>query len=91
MTITDRERELIMHALGLRMRRGRPPRWAYRNYYAAGRTDAVVWRQMEQKGFARQIALPGSLRPYHTFEVTHEGVDAAEVRKYVPLALVPRP
>lgn len=81
----------IVHALGLTRRGGRGRfgrRWAYRNYFAAGEADVQSWRDLEAKGLARQICKPGSLRPFHTFEVTPEGMAASDVLKYIPAEIM---
>ena len=88
--MTDEQRSHIVHALGLTRRGGRGRfgrRWAYRNYFAAGEADVPAWRDLEVNGFARQICKPGSLRPFHTFEVTVEGMAAAGVLDYVPASI----
>lgn len=84
------EYEAILHALGLtpRGRGGRcGRRWAYRNYFAAGEADVAMWRRLEERGFALQICAPGSLRPFHTYEVTPEGIAAADLSGYVPKSM----
>lgn len=89
--LTDEQRSNIVHALGLTPRGGRGRfgcRWAYRNYFAAGEADVQSWRDLEARGLARQIAKPGSLRPFHTFEVTPAGMKAAGVTGYIPSAMM---
>lgn len=85
------EYRAIVHALGLTRRGGRGrfgARWAYRNYFAAGGKDVELWRGLEKRGFALQICGTGTLRPFHTFEVTPEGMAAADVLRYVPARML---
>lgn len=85
--LSDDEYSCIVHALGLTRRGGRGRfgcRWAYRNYFAAGGKDVEVWRGLERRGLAEQICKPGSLRPFHTFAVTEDGMRAADVVAYMP-------
>jgi len=83
--MTDVERELIEHALGLQKRNGPgrySVRWAYRNYFAAGATDAVVWSSMANKGWARSLGLRAT-DGFELFAVTPAGMEAADVLGYV--------
>jgi len=88
--ISEDERSAMVHALGL-TRRGKKGkfgrRWAYRNYFAAGESDALLWRGLEDRGLARQISKPGSLRPFHTFEVTYAGMKEIGALPYVPMEM----
>jgi len=89
--LTTPEYRAMVHALGLTRRGGRGRfgrRWAYRNYFAAGGKDVDLWRGLEGRGLARQICRPGSLRPFHTFEVTPEGMAAMDVMRYIPRELI---
>lgn len=92
--LDKREREAIMHALGLTRRGGRGKagrRWACRNYFAAGGADVVVWRGLVQRGLARTLrAVNPELCSYPGFAVTLAGARAAGMAEYVPNSIIPR-
>jgi hypothetical protein len=46
--LTDRELEVMHHALGINSRRRTP----YRNYFVAGEDDVLVWEGLRERGFA---------------------------------------
>jgi hypothetical protein len=76
--MTDRQRELARHALGLPNQR----RTSYRNHFCTGPgcTDYDDWRGMVEKGFARRR--PGSVLTGgdDLFWLTRAGADAALAR-----------
>lgn len=93
MILTDTERELIQHALGLGSTHTRfkpARRWAYRNYFAAGGSDVEAWQALVARGFAVTLRprYPDAC-PYPGFAVTRSGVEAAGFGSYVPRSLAP--
>jgi hypothetical protein len=70
-TLTPRERELAIHALGLDRRK-----FSYRNYYVVGSgDDYATWRDMEQRGLAESWLPKGQTMVW--FRLTHAGALAA--------------
>jgi hypothetical protein len=84
MSISERERDVIIHALGL-TRRGSSKgqfgrRWAYRNYFDAGRGYALTWDALVERGLAkRHMGNSGAV-----YTVTAAGMAAAGATYYVP-------
>lgn len=89
MKLDDKERDVILHALGLSRRR----RWAYRNHFAAGGEDVSIWKGLVDRGLASGgNNLMNEVMPYPLFRVTRLGAEAAGVGNKVPRALTnPRP
>jgi hypothetical protein len=87
----ERDIYLIAHALGLPRhpwrKNARACRWAYRNYFAAGRfgSDHESWESLVARGFARRERLISDLQYY---SVTRSGVSEAGLDRYVPRDLL---
>lgn len=93
--ITDRERELIAHMLGLPLmnrRTGRRRRrWAYRNYFCAcpGTDDDRALEQLAKRGLVREHRRPPKgtgLERYRIYRATWAGVQAAGLANRVKRA-----
>lgn len=86
--LTDKERSVIIHALGLTPRGGRRQfgcRWAYRNYFCAGEKDEAVWDKLVARGLAFKSGRPKSAgMPYSVYGVTRLGVELIGARNHVP-------
>ena len=85
--ISNREKELIIHALGLTPKKGKSKfgrRWAYRNYFCAGIVDEPIWKELVAKGFARERTQGKRLTEYRVFYVTPDGAKEAGAYNYIP-------
>jgi hypothetical protein len=72
--LTEDERDFARHALGLTN-----SKVGYRNFYAAGGSDAETGRRLVARGFA--VEFPStSVRPEPTFMITREGFEAVKHR-----------
>lgn len=65
--ISDTERDMIRHALGLNRSEN-----STRNYYSAGTADAEIWASLCARGYAFEVA-PPSFIPDRMFHVTPAG------------------
>ena len=84
--LSDKERDLMIHALGLSPTwGGRQRRWAYRNRFVVtqGSPDDAAWSALVKRGMAvaRRYALAPEFRFY---EVTEAGIAALGVLSRVP-------
>ncbi len=83
-SLSDREREVMLHALGLVTVHGRK-RWAHRNRFVAthGSPDDVLWSGLEGRGLA--LSWRSTLAPKSRFyEVMEAGMRALGVLNRVP-------
>lgn len=84
--LTDAERDVICHALGLQKRRGRlSPRWGYRNHFCAGAAAAPTWHGLVARGFAANLPLCDLMTGGDpVFKVTIDGARAAGLVRRAP-------
>lgn len=87
MAITDEERRMMIHALGLSMdRQIKRKKQAYRNHFFTSEngTDFTVWQSLVERGFA---IVDTSCRPLgRFFKVTPEGMNqlGPDILKKIP-------
>lgn len=93
MGLTEAERHVIQHALGLTPRGGSRKagsRWAYRNWFDAGGKDVEIWRGLVDRGYACTLRPMDPANKTPGFAVTHAGAVAAGLRAYVPSSVIKR-
>lgn len=74
--LTDRGRELMRHALGLREEPKRGKR-AYRNHFCAGDDDVPAWDELVKAGYATRMRVSEELSGGSpVFRVSPLGVEA---------------
>lgn len=78
--ITQHERDLMRHALGLHQSRK-----SYRNHFAADPNgdDDAHWQNLMKRGFARLTGVPNDVFPYNYYSVTATGIEALKPKKIV--------
>ena len=78
--MTEEQKSLVLHALGLTQKGKRKGgRWSHRNYFCAGEKDNVEWESLVKQGYAILRNNPSDVFSFYTYSVTKSGMVAAGV------------